>query len=455
MRNTSPSSVNCTETAVRIDWHINVDHSRLKLTRLHAHFHVQTQNCCLMRRLFSNPAFRAPPWQTLVVCLVCCAINAGLAFGQQEIDDALESQNHVEVVVPSNTQQSVTVRKSVGTESISIDARDEIWVLSAHQAQKLDGCNARCDSYGSEIEFETQRLDCSQWQPQSLSDLAFAHQSDPDHVTIMLVHGNNTDNDWALTRGMQFYDRIFGKCLNGRPPVRLIILAWESQKVLPRPCLDYKLKSTRAVSLGSHIGWLLNELGGNRPVLVGYSLGAQVVLSTLAHLESCGSFASCELQNGFHVAFIAPALEADFACGELAAINNNHLIADAQIFANRHDRVVLASQLLSRHRCDDRSVEPSLVGLADKGRLDASRFQLHDVTREVRNRHSLGNYIESRTVQRCVLRVVTNAKLEHANQIVEFSGQQVVKEVVKQVASTVAPLESNSGATRPAPSIQR
>ena len=387
----------------------------------------------------------------MVVCLISCAIGGGSAYSQQEIVDVVVPQNHIEVAAPCGMQQSITVKKTVGTESILIDAKDEIWVVSAHQAPQFGGRKAQRDSCASGIEFETQSLVCSRWQPQSLSDLAFAHQSDPEHVTIMIVHGNNTDNEWALTRGMQFYDRIFGKCLNGRPPVRLIILAWESQKVLPRPCLDYKLKSAKAVALGPNIGALLGELGGNRPVLVGYSLGAQVVLSTLTHIEGCGSSASCEFQAGFHVAFIAPALEADFACEDLSAINNNPLIADAQIFVNRNDRAVLAAQLLNRQRCDNRSVEPSLVGLADKGRLDANRFQLHDVTREVRNRHSLVNYIESTTVQRCMLRVVANAKAEHSNQTVEFCGQQVAKEV----ASTSTNLEGNSAATSPEPSIKR
>ena len=61
------------------------------------------------------------------------------------------------------------------------------------------------------------------------------------------------------------------------------------------------------------------------------------------------------------------------------------------------------------------------------------------------------NYIESTTIQRCLLRVVANAKAEYSNQIVDFGGQQVTDEV----ASADATLMSESAESSPAPSLKR
>ena len=408
-----------------------------------------------MRRPYSYSACYALPWKTLVLWMVISALTAGLTAGsalaQQSNIDFGVIHERVPVAVSSGARQSVAVKNLLGSESISVDPKDEIWIVSAHQVCKLGCLKARCNKQTSPIEFETKRLACNQWQTQELSDLAYCHQSDLGHVTIMLVHGNNTNEDWALTRGMQFYDRIFGQCPDGRVPVRLVILAWESEKVLPRPCPDYKLKSARAVALGASMAALLNDLGGDRPVLVGYSLGAQVVLSTLTEMAASENVESCKSRPQFHVAVIAPALEAGFACGDLAKIGCNPLIDDAQIFVNRRDRVVKSAQVLNRKRCEDRSAEPSLIGMADMGQLDSNRFRLHDVTREVRNRHSLINYIQSTKLRQQIRRVIANAAAEHLSPLVEVNGEQAAEEIA---SSELSP-SSGSATDGPATPVQR
>ncbi len=358
---------------------------------------------------------------------------SGDAIGKQEVFDSHAVPVCVEQAVEDESQ-SVTVKACIGTEAVSVQPQDEIWIVSTRQ-------NARknCEA----IEFHTQRLQCSQWWSASLDNLAACHQSDPDHITVVIVHGNNTKDEWALTRGMQFYDRMFGQVPCDRPAVRLVILAWESAQELPRPGPDYKIKSARAVALGAGVGSFLDTLGGDRPVLVGYSLGVQVVLSTLTHQASSIKDLAGSCGPGYQVGLIAPALDGNYACDCLQMIPTNPLIQRAEIFVNRHDRVVLAARVLNRKRCENRCTEPSLVGLADAGRLDASRFRLDDVTQEVRNRHSLVNYIQSSTVRNRVRQLVLNAasqRIVAADSVVDTAVPSENLELVESVSTDVQTL---------------
>ena len=149
----------------------------------------------------------------------------------------------------------------------------------------------------------------------------------------------------------------------------------------------------------------------------------------MTEMASRESENSIGCQQGFQLALVAPALNADFACGDLASIGSNPLIDRAEIFVNRNDRVLRAARLLNRKRCDDPTIEPSLIGLVDKGRVDLNRFQLHDVTREVRNRHSLVNYIESSNLQCRIRQIVSDVAPEHLNQIVETELGASVEEI--------------------------
>lgn len=424
--------LNPSQYADRADWQTVADHhspessGRRVLSPARFNLGLGYQ----MRRRFFSLTCCLRRWHAIGVLVIVCALNAASAFAQHDfVDASVVFENSVAVCDSLAEPQPVAVKSFVGTETICVAPQDEVWVVTAQR-----GCG-RCSSVPS---FEAERLVGGQWQPNSLSELASCHQSDPDHVTVMIVHGNNTNNDWALTRGMQFYDRMFGRKPNGRQAVRLVILAWESEKVLPRPCPDYQLKARRAVVVGSGVASLLNDLGGTRPILVGYSLGAQVVLSALTEMAACDAPDLVGCQQGFEVALIAPALEADFACGDLALISHNHLITETEIFINRSDRVLLAARFLNRKRCEDRSIEPSLLGMAEQGYLDPNRFHLHDVTREVRNRHSLVNYIESSTIQCRICQIVAASADQRMAQ-----GIERVVEVPRQPESVAEVAQAN------------
>ncbi len=357
----------------------------------------------------------------VVAAVLLVAADSVLAAGEIPICSASDVQASVDSTVTESGLQSVTVKTCFGTQTICVAAQDEIWVVSAEPS---------CVGCGQASSFKTEHLVGSQWRNENLADLSICHRQDPDHITVVVVHGNNTDHDWALTRGMQFYDRMFGEAPCNRPSIRLVIFAWDSEKVLARPGPDYKIKADRAVALGTGVVDLLDELGGRRPVMVGYSLGVQVVLSTLTELVDRAAGDSAQLEPRFHIALIAPALQSDFACNQLQSLTCNPLIHDAELFINRHDRVLLAARLLNRSKCENSDVEPSLAGLADQGCLD-SRFRLNDVTAEVRNRHSLVNYIQSSTLQCGIRKLVADAEVYRDSEITgnaEFQPNHVAQE---------------------------
>ena len=363
-------------------------------------------------------------------------LTASTAFARQDVTQ----QDVIETIASCKCEsadsdvaasQSVQVKNCVGFQTICVAPQDEVWLVPVRQ---------QCGLNGTATKFYPRQLINSQWQTKSVAELAACHQSDPDHMTIIVIHGNNTPERWALTRGMQFYERVFGQAPHNRPAIRMVLLAWESEKVLPRPAPDYQLKSARAAALGPGVGSFLNELGGSRPVLVGYSLGVQVVLSTLSNLAACEGADLSECAAGFEVAMIAPALDADFACRGLEAIPHNPLIEDAEIFLNRHDRVARAARVLNRKQCADRTVESSVSELANRGRFDA-RFQVHDVTREVSSRHSLVNYVRSTTMQCRIREMVARAASQRMGVVAEVSGAEpLIVDVESDDADLVVPL---------------
>jgi hypothetical protein len=288
--------------------------------------------------------------------------------------------------------QQVVIKTCLGEETISVLPRDEVWLVSVRQ----DCCGTKgCDDCQStaRYDFEAQRLIKGQWVPADLAGLVANHQSSDGLQTVVMVHGNNTDRRWAITRGMQFYDRLIGRVTACRPSVRMVILDWDSEQVCLRPLQDFKLKAARAAALGLPVAFLLEELDGPRPLLAGYSLGVQVILATVDRLSENAN-RSCHC-GGYRMALIAPALDPDYACNDLAVIEQNSLIAEAELFCNTGDRLVRVSELISRKQNVDAAVEPSISRLFRSGSLDSTRFQRYDVAREVRNRHSLINYLAS------------------------------------------------------------
>ncbi|MDB4766678.1 hypothetical protein OAG71_03205 [bacterium] len=139
--------------------------------------------------------------------------------------------------------QSIELRKNVlgCTACYTVPSSDEIWIVSVRANT--------CDPDNVDL-FEVKKFANNNWQASSLNALTETHRCDKSRSTLLYVHGNQTNYEYGVARGFQFYDNLFIKPDCPRPPVRLVLWLWESERTLPRLYPDYLFKSKRAVEMG-------------------------------------------------------------------------------------------------------------------------------------------------------------------------------------------------------------
>ncbi|MEM9410970.1 MAG: hypothetical protein AAGA30_07650, partial [Planctomycetota bacterium] len=191
---------------------------------------------------------------------------------------------------------------AVAIDTIEPECRnDQIWLVSAR--------GAACRQTGAD-KLPIQQYCCGRW---ANSDWLQINKSADGFAgqTLVYIHGYQTNLEHARVRGLEVYKNLFGRCRISEP-IRFVIWAWKSEKEICRPVQDYQLKSNRAVLLGNLFADSLNYLGPKPPVIIGYSLGVQVIVSgltksqcyqgapvsiaTIAAASDCGFTSSvCEL----------------------------------------------------------------------------------------------------------------------------------------------------------------
>ena len=106
-------------------------------------------------------------------------------------------------------EQIVRTRNGVGFRKVHVRPQDEVWLVSARQDKQCG--------------ITVQRLCDGQWIAANLVDLTQAHVEDQQKTSLIYVHGNRTDEVYARSRGLQFYENAFnGELCSG--PIRFIIL---------------------------------------------------------------------------------------------------------------------------------------------------------------------------------------------------------------------------------------
>lgn len=291
-----------------------------------------------------------------------------------------------------------TIKSVLGcTEEVEIRPEDEIWIVSA---RNYDGCIDSAEA------IEVERLANNSWQAASLDELAHCHQTNTSLTTLLYAHGNATDYDFGISRGVQFY-RNLASCPEVDGPIRMVLWLWKSEKEATRLYRDFRIKSERAIQMGPAFQTTLERLGDSRVALVGFSLGAQVILSALDSMEEqrsnaycglgCSSFQTGGMAGKYRVALIAPALDPAYACAVADRTVSSSLTSETRIFCNRSDRVIKALRIILRRECPKKSI--SFNKLACQQRLNVGQVLHVDLTGEAGFRHSIVRY--SRTDSLC------------------------------------------------------
>jgi hypothetical protein len=298
--------------------------------------------------------------------------------------------------VDSDAAQCVSVKKSAlgCMEGITVLPRDEVWVINAREYL----CGETDLS-----QLTVSRLIDSDLVPADLSQLVAAHDSGDELATVLYIHGNQTDEEFAISRGLQVYRNAFTTKAHCHGPVRYVIWAWKSEQEKTRLYPDYVLKSKRSVLLGETFAATLNQFSDRNIIVFGYSLGVQVALSAF---DSPDLDAKPHCSTRYQVAFVAPAINADYVASHGLSVGELCPVDQAYVFTNRKDRAIRAAQAIIRRKSP--SEEATIAGLANAGKLNLCSVTSIDVFEEAGRFHSIERYTRSGTLQNLVSDLVNS-----------------------------------------------
>ncbi|MEI8371197.1 MAG: hypothetical protein WCJ35_00010 [Planctomycetota bacterium] len=271
----------------------------------------------------------------------------------------------------------------------------QVWLLNT---RSTPGCG---DLEAGLSKITYSRLDEScgggHWQP---SDAAvFQASALPNVPTIVLIHGNGSDEDWAVRHGNELYGLM--KQRASGCPFRLIVWSWLADRELRRIRLDVQIKVRRSDVEAYYLARVLPNLPKGTPLsLVGYSLGCRTASGAL-HLLAGGSVAGRKLssevlsawnQGGLRpirVMMVAAAMDANWLepCGPrgLAPLAVERIL----VVKNGSDRVMkLYTRLYGRHG-------PEALGHVGPTGTAGGKLEVVDVSCEVGRKHDFDRYQES------------------------------------------------------------
>ena len=270
----------------------------------------------------------------------------------------------------------------------SVRCADQVWLVSARE---LYG-----DHDVSPCQFPVRKFDGGCWHDSSFDALQFSDHG--DIPTVVFVHGYQTNLQNAQFRGAQVYQSLFGnsRCTQ---PVRFIIWAWKSEREIPRPVKDYALISKRAIGVGNAFAQTMNLVGDEQTTVIGYSLGAQVVVS--------GMTGQCQYIGApIRLAVIAGANDCGFASGcRQRCLQQN--ILQTTVFSNSKDRVLKASNLICRINYGKRFRKFEELAFQDNGSLGS--VNVIDISNSATRNHSVVRYVSLPVVRNEILRLVESS----------------------------------------------
>ena len=358
--------------------------------------------------------FSIVPCYMVLFCLIAAPLMA-----QSESEIVYQYPQVVEMIGEPvyETEIIQSANASVGPQELSIEnpclkvhqqftirEGDEVWFANARNF--IDG------ETNIEALQVSQFLD-GQLAPRCLSDLTNAHETCDEGATMLFVHGNQTDEKYALLRGLQVYRNALTSLATPRVPVRFVIWAWKSDREKFRLYPDFQVKSKRAVLVGETFAATLNQFHNRNLVVFGYSLGTQVSLS---------AFDSPTLRKRpydstqYQLIFAAPVINTQFvASHSLMAQQSESIIENTVVISNRKDRAIRAAQSIIRRQSP--AVELTIKDLSQAGKLNVGSVTEVDVFEEAGRLHRVVRYSQTETLQRIVTQCVNRASTKRVDAI--------------------------------------
>ena len=288
---------------------------------------------------------------------------------------------------------------AIATETSPASASaTQVWLINSRSAPGCDDLEADL----SKITYS--RLDescgCGQWLASDTA--AFQASAVPGVPTIVLIHGNGTDEDWAVRHGNELYG-LMKQHACGRP-FRLIVWSWPADREVRRIRHDVQIKVCRSDVEAYYLARVLPNLPKGMPLsLVGYSLGCRTASGAL-HLLAGGSVTGRKLSSEvlsawnhggprpIRVMMVAAAMDANWLepCSPrgLAPLAVERIL----VVKNGCDRILKwYSRLYGRHG-------PEALGHVGPTSTVGGKLDVIDVSCAVGRKHDFDRYQESSPV---------------------------------------------------------
>ena len=335
---------------------------------------------------------------SLVLLLVqpkCLAQNSPVGRPAQAIVGAGQNVLNSGSSAVSMIAGPVTIEDLVDCESVQIRPQDEVWIINAR------------DSHCSPCSLESVRVQryCDQcWQESTLSDLTAEHLNRPELETVIYVHGNQTDQQYSISRGLRLYNNVF--YCGTDTPIRFVIFQWKSEKEISRTLQDYFVKSKRAIEIGRTLALVLQQFQNRNLTVIGYSLGTQVIVTAMREPTAEEAM---NADRGYRLALIAPALDCDYSnrlggcCLEFGS-----QVEHSQVFLNRCDRALKLSEMICRKKYGRHAI--GFEDVVDSSLVSLGMVEKFEVGAETGKKHSINRYSESPTLQCAINRLVSEGQ---------------------------------------------
>ena len=264
---------------------------------------------------------------------------------------------------------------------------DEIWLVSARNLGECCSPNV----------LQCQRFINGVWINSTCDELFDASHASAIRP-VVYVHGYQTDLGDAQLRGIQVYQNLFGSCGSSNP-IRYVIWAWKSERETRRVVREFTQKAQHALELGDAFAMTLNRLQTKPPVVIAYSLGAQVCLSALVRSSTYNG-------SPVHLAFIAAATDCGFdrCCLQMHGSGN---IAKSYVFANRSDIAIRAARLSCRLARGRKPEKFEQIAPLFPGQL--GEVNIVDITQVSTRQHSIIKYTSIPIVACCINELIAFA----------------------------------------------
>ncbi len=294
-----------------------------------------------------------------------------------------------------------------GNADIRLVPGDEVWLISTRNMRPF------CEI---ETSFVAARYRNCQFEATTLDEFCLDVQTNPGLKTVIHVHGDFTDLDWALRRGGEVYNNSVAPVGN-RPAVRFVIWAWKTERSTI-PFKDFRVKVDRSVFESHRLRYVVQKSGLTHSIMIGYSMGAQVVIGAMNELakSACGSNGDMGVAAySGQLLITAPVLAGNFMPNQCCENAWDALVTHMAVITNQADRALKGAKRLNRVAgrfpgIDQNSLTCSLP-------IHPSKSESYESSWEVGKKHSIVRY-SATSAFRCVmerwLQLAGNAPVDHA-----------------------------------------